>query len=169
MTDKKIIKGLRLEPELASLIEFAAASEGLTFSDFARKAIMKYLLTKTEFLKSRARQLMETLSYFEKSEDPLYIEQASKAMRLYPMEGAGLDYYIALEKAKNAAYSLALKGFEKSYADEVCRKYFTSGIAERKAFTKSLQDFIEDKKNREILGEYYKFARKNILGLEVDE
>jgi len=169
MTEKKIIKGVRVEPELASLIEFAAASEGLTFSDFARKAIMKYLLTKTEFLKSRARQLMETLSYFEKSEDPLYIEHARKAMQLYPMQGADLDYYIALEKAKNATYNLVSKGFEKMYADEVCRKYFTSSIAERRAFMKSLQDFIEDKKNREILGEYYRFARKNILGLEVDE
>jgi uncharacterized protein (DUF1778 family) len=169
MTDKKIIKGLRLEPEVASLIEFAAASEGLTFSDFTRKVIMKYLAARTEFLKSRARQLMETLSYFEKSQDPLYIEQASKAMKLYPMQGADLDYYIVLEKAKNAAYNLVSKGFEKMYVEEVCRKYFTSSIAERKAFTKSLQDFIEDKKNREILGEYYKFARKNILGLEVDE
>jgi hypothetical protein len=112
---------------------------------------------------------METLSYFEKSEDPLYIEHASKAMKLYPMQGADLDYYIALEKAKNATYNLVSKGFEKMYADEVCRKYFTSSIAERKAFMKSLQDFIEDKKNREILGEYYRFARKNILGLEVDE
>jgi uncharacterized protein (DUF1778 family) len=166
MTEKKIIiKGLRLEPEMASLIEFAAASEGLTFSDFARKVIMKYLSTRTEFLKSKVRQIMETLSYFEKSNDPLYVEHARKAMKLYPMEGADLDYYIALEKARNAAYNLVLKGFEKMYADEVCQKYFTSSIAERRAFMKSLEDFVSNKKNLE---EHYRFARKHILGLEVE-
>jgi hypothetical protein len=31
---------------------------------------------------------------------------------------------------------------------------------------KSLEDFVS---NRELLGEYYKFARRHILGLEVDE
>jgi len=167
--DKKlVIKCLRLEPSVASLIDFAAAAEGLTFSDFARKTLIKSILNKKDFLKSRAKQLVETLNYFEKSQDQDYIEEAKKSMRLYPMQGASLDYYIALEKAKYATYSLVSKGFEKSYSEEICRRYFTSSLSERQIFLKALESFV-DEERKQPLGWHYEFARKYILGLEGED
>ena len=168
---KQVVKSFRLEPGEASLLEFAAGAEGLTPSDLVRKAVFSYLLGREEFLKKRAKEMLNTLLYFEKSEEAMYIDAAKKAMALYPLENATLEFYIRMEKAKIAADNLVLKGFERRFAEEISQKFFMSESAEKQIFMKSLEDFIDgrDAKFEERLAEHYRLARKYILGLREND
>jgi len=161
---KDVVKTFRLEKNLAKLLELLAASHGESFSDFARRVLAKALVEDEAFLKGRIRQLLNVLSRIEKEHDPKLVQRAKIAASLYPLEGAGLEYYVAVEKASRAAEELTKLGFAKDFAEELCRNYFTGSAEERIAFHKSLEDFVRDVERRERLADTYRWAHKIIFG-----
>jgi len=159
-----VIKGFRIEENVARLLELLAAAHGESFSDFTRRVLMKTLVEEETFLKNKLQQLRNVLLQIEKSHDEELIRRAEIAARLYPMENADLEYYVAIEKASRAAEQLVRVGFEKSFIEELCRQYFVGSGEERIVFQKSIEAFIEDVERRERLAESYRQARRTIFG-----
>ena len=121
---EEVFKSFRLDKVLSELAELMAAVEGLSFSEYIRRLVKKDIIEKSDFIKQKAKEIVDILSEIEKAPNSFFEERAKTMMWLYPLEGATLEHYITLEKMLATIEKLEKAGFEREYAEKVAYRYF---------------------------------------------
>jgi hypothetical protein len=168
---KEVIKGVRLEPEIAFLAEVLAASKGRTFSDFVRGKILDEVAENLAFIKAKLDIIRDVLDHFEKSEpSPDMLTRAAIVKTLYPGEGATAQDYIWYIRAEEAAKRLHELGFEKGFAEQIAFDYFWILPAEKAIeFKKSLDALSALLEREKSLDHAMRQAKRKYFGEEVEK
>ena len=167
---KDIMKGVRLEPEVAFLAEVLAASQGKKFSQFVRERILQDIIENIRFIKSRLDTILNVFNTFEKSQTDDMLTRAAIAKSLYPIEGARIEDYLWFIRAEDAAKKLCELGFEKDFAEKIAFDYFWSLPKEQAiVFKKSLENISTSLSRKISLDQMMKEARRKYFGEEGDE
>jgi len=134
-----VYKSFRVPESVIETARLVAGCEGKTISEVLRDLLARYTNERLPYTKMRIKEALSILANVEKAPTDEFLAKAKVAAALYPVEGAGIDHYVELERLLVAVDRLVESGFEPSFAEELAVKFFDEAGGPR--FRKALEQF----------------------------